>query len=131
SARLDGTDDESLYLDLDGVETPCSPRELHPASLLDLSGRVPLPADLALARAFVALPEKDERSFWAGVNRASSNPALKGSIDSAIAYLRGLDLVPPGGFVRVGDRWKSGGELAVRAELGDPKATLAKLRSSK
>src|SRR5688572_7545573 len=131
SARLGRTDGEVLYLEFDGVETPCSPRELHPASLLDLSGRVPLPADFALARAFVAIPEKDERAFWAGVNRASSNPALKGSIDSAITYLHKLDFIPPGGFVRVGDQWKNGAELKVRSELGDPKATLAKLRSSK
>jgi hypothetical protein len=131
SAPLSYTDDEALYLDVDGVETPCSPRELHPASLLDLSGRVPLTADLALARAFVALGEKDERTFWTGVNRASSNPALKGSIDSAITYLRELDFIPPGGFVKSGDKWKTGAELKLRSDLGDPKALLTKLRSAK
>ncbi len=126
-----GSDGNYLVLSIDGNEQPCPVRALHPTAVADLAGRVPLTAELSLARAFVALDPRDDKIFWAALERAERVPQLKPSVDSAIAWQRGLERVPAGGFVRVGSTWKSGGEVALKAELGDPRKLLATLRSAK
>lgn len=127
-ACSDGID---LVLSIDGHEQPCPARVLHPTAVVDLAGRVPLTPELSLARAFVALEPRDDKLFWLALERAASVPSLKASVDSAIAWQRGLDRVPAGGFVRVGKAWKSGAEIALKAELGDPRKLLAALRSAR
>ncbi|MBL8842245.1 MAG: CAP domain-containing protein [Planctomycetes bacterium] len=125
------SDGIELVLSIDGHEQPCPARALHPTAVVDLAGRVPLTPELSLARAFVALEPRDEDRFWIALERAASVPQLKASVDSAIAWQRGLDRVPAGGFVRVGKAWKSGAEIALKAELGDPRKLLAALRSAR
>lgn len=125
------SDGDFLVLSIDGEEQPCPVRELHPTAVADLAGRVPLTAELALARAFVALDPRDDKIFWTALERAARVPQLKPSVDSAIAWQRGFERVPAGGFVQVGSTWKSGGEVALKAEIGDPRKLLASLRSTK
>jgi len=115
----------------DVVEEAVEARKLAPASVVALSAPLALSCEDALGRACVALSEKDHRTFDACAARAVADAKLKGAVDSAIAYDREIDPVPPGGFVRVGDGWKSGAELAVKAEIGDPRALFAKLHSAK
>ena len=129
--RYVGADSLQIVVENDKEQETRSTRELTPASILLLSGRVALSAEDALGRAFVALSEKDERCFWAGVERASGDPKLKRSIDSAIAYERNLDSVPPGGFVKVGAAWKSGAELTLKKEIGDAGKLFSLIRSPK
>lgn len=126
-----GADTMQIVVENDREQEPRGTRDLTPASILLLSGRVALNCDDALARAFIALSEKDEKAFWAGVERAAADPGLKRSIDSAIAYEKNLDFVPPGGFVHVGAAWKSGAELTLKKEIGDAGKLFALIHSPK
>jgi tetratricopeptide (TPR) repeat protein len=129
--RYVGADSLQIVVENDREQETRSTRELTPASILFLSNRVALSSEDALGRAFVALSEKDEKVFWAGVERASGDARLKRSIDSAIAYQKNLDSVPPGGFVRVGAAWKSGAELTLKREIGDASKFFALIHSPK
>jgi hypothetical protein len=129
--RYVGADSLQIVVENDREQETRSSRELTPASILFLSNRVALSSEDALGRAFIALSEKDEKVFWAGVERASGDPRLKRSIDSAIAYERNLDFVPPGGFVHIGGAWKSGAELTLKREIGDAGKFFALIHSPK
>lgn len=115
----------------DVVEEAVEVRKLAPASVVALSAPLALSCEDALGRACVALSEKDHKTFDACAAHAAADAQLKAAVDSAIAYDREIDPVPPGGFARVGGAWKSGAELAVKAEIGDPRALFAKLHSAK
>jgi len=108
--RSDGT---ALWIDFSGEETSVAAAELDPRSLLDLTGRLPLSNEESLDRAFLALAGGDEKAFFASLEKAAADGALQGSIDSALAFQRGLDRVPGRGFVRVGERWLTWEEKAT------------------
>src|SRR5215831_1683481 len=65
-----GADSLQIVVENDHDQEMRSTRDLTPGSILLLSGRVVLTSEDALGRAFVALSEKEERIFWAGVERA-------------------------------------------------------------
>lgn len=115
--RLVRSGGTALVLLIGGAETGVPPAALEPRSLLDLSGRMPLSAEESLDRAFLALACGDDKAFFASLDRAARDAetgdlTLRGSIDSALAFQRGLDRVPPRGFVRDGERWLTWAERA-------------------
>ncbi len=140
-AKLIGSNGKQLALQIGNEQLSFVPAELTTRSLLELSGRVPLTAAESLARAFLALAAQDDKAFFAAIAKASVEPSLHGSIDSALTFQRGLDRVPARGFTHVGERWLTFEERAteeltreVRESLdaalaakGDPVGARAKI----
>jgi type III secretion system (T3SS) inner membrane Yop/YscD-like protein/cysteine-rich secretory family protein len=70
--------------------------------------------------AWFALAVKDDAAFDDALVKAAPDAALKDEIDSALAFHRGLDGVPAGGFTCVDGRWLTAAErdsAAARAAL--------------
>ncbi len=110
--RLLGSDGRLLSLQV-GAETLALPAiELDAASLLSVSSRLPLEGEEQLNRAFLALAVGATDDFFGALSKVGNHPEWQGSIDSALAFQRGLDRVPPRGFVRTGDRWLTWEEQA-------------------
>ncbi len=104
-ATLFGTENGQWRAEVEGEPSVVSAREISPASLLLLAARQKLSAAEQMERAFFALSAGDDKSFWTAVEKAAQAAELKPIVDSAIAFARGVDPVPEGGFVRCSERW--------------------------
>jgi hypothetical protein len=112
---LQGSDGRLLHVGVAGIAAQIvdvSPRELTARSLLELSGHVPLENEPTLNRAVLAVALKDDKTFFACVDKVAGDPDLKEPLDRALAWQRGLESVPPRGFVHVGARWLTWSEKA-------------------
>jgi uncharacterized protein YkwD len=129
--KLVRSDGERLWVKLEGGGAEpqgVAAAELDARSLLEVSGRVKLTPEESLDRAFLALAAKDDKAFFACLDKATKDPAggaAKGSVDSALAFQRGLDRVPARGFLRVGERWLTWEEKAAEDLAGEVRETIA------
>jgi uncharacterized protein YkwD len=81
--------------------------------------------------AWFALALRDDAAFDEAIVKAAPEATLKDEIDSALAFHRGLDGVPAGGFTCVDGRWLTAAErdsAAARAALDAAMAALASAR---
>ena len=83
--------------------------------------------------AWLALAARDEATFDLAVGKAAADEGLKGEVDSALAFRRGLDGIPAGGFVLAEGLWLTAAErdgAVARAALVAALEALAKTRES-
>jgi hypothetical protein len=114
--RLSGSTGTALRVEIESTTNEVAPSELTARALLDVSGRTALSSEEWLDRAFVALACQDDKALFASLDRAASSKdvaKLQGSIDSLLAWQRGLESVPPRGFARVGEKWLTWKERAA------------------
>jgi hypothetical protein len=129
SVKVRGSDGSRLLLAGDGGDAEgVAPVELSARSLFEISGHVPLEPEHALGRAFVALAAGDEKGFFLCIEKIAADDSLKDGRDRALALQRGLDEVPPRGFLRAGESWVTWAEKAeddLRKEVRDAVAAFA------
>jgi type III secretion system (T3SS) inner membrane Yop/YscD-like protein/cysteine-rich secretory family protein len=128
SGKLQGSDGKLLHVIVGGATSDVAPRDLSARSLLELSGRVPLESEPQLNRAYVALAVKDDKTFFACIEKVAGDADEKEALDRALAWQRGMESVPPRGFVRVGARWLTWSEKAeeeLKREVRDAVMAMA------
>ena len=130
-ATVTGSDGKVLSLTGAGATFTAEPGELSAAALLRLSGRLPLEGEEHLHRTFLALAADDDKAFFGSLAKVGDDSSWKGSVDSALTFQRGLEQVPPRGFVRVGETWITWEERAALQLANELRETLAALLDRK
>lgn len=130
-ARIAGSDGRLLSLQVGAESLALPATELDGASLLSLSARLPLAGEELLDRLFLALAAGSADDFFGALAKLDDHPEWQGSIDSALAFQRGLDRVPPRGFVRHGERWLTWEEKARETFADEMRAALAAAATGK
>src|SRR5262249_12974367 len=99
--KVHGSDGTRLLLGAAGGAGRVAPTDLAASPLRELSAHVPLEPEHVLGRALVARAVGDEKVFFLCIDRIAADESLKDGRDRALALQRGLDTVPPRGFLRV------------------------------
>ncbi len=100
------TSDGALMMSTGGGEVESVPlAEIAGDSIVALARKCKWTADDQLDLANFALVDGMTAVADAAVLIAAKDPALKGGVDSTVAFLRDLPEIPEWGFFRVGDRW--------------------------
>ena len=83
--------------------------------------------------AWLALAARDEATFDLAIGKAAADEGQKAEVDSALAFRRGLESVPAGGFVLAEGRWITAAErdgAVAHAALAASLEALLKTRES-
>lgn len=104
-----------------------SPAELASSSVHALAKQVKLTSEDRLNYAYFCMIDGDDTRVDQLLMKASDDPSLKNSVDSAIAFTRGMADVPEWGFFRHENEWLTFRERELARNLEAVHASVAKL----